>query len=391
MPSFYAIGSKLAGGGIGNTAYHGAAGVARAGRLGRLVALGHNAGEIPDDLITDVRFVPRGAARFLADKPFYWLKNRWFDRACRGALSDDFDVVHLWNSQATRTAREAHGRGQHLIIDRASTHIRTQTQLLRDAYARLGIDYEPTYLETIDRCAEEYDLADIVLTPSHASFQSFADQGFDLRKVVRCPFGVDASRLPARETAPATFTALFVGQIGVRKGIVTLLEAWDRAGIDGQLWLVGGEERAVGPRLAPWRDRADIRWLSFRNDVPELMRQASALVFPTVEEGSALVTYEAMAAGLPQVVTAVSGTVARDGQEALVVPPHDVDALAAAITRLADDGELAWAMGRRARARVEQFPWTAYGDRVALVHERLAAGDDGAAIQAALLARWPEI
>ncbi|MDP8225102.1 MAG: glycosyltransferase family 4 protein [Candidatus Lernaella stagnicola] len=375
MKSFYAIASLLAGGGIGNTAYHAVAGLERAGRLQRLVALGHRPCDIPEERITDVRFLPRRALFPLGDKAFYWLKNRRFDLACRRALRGDSSVVHLWNSQATGTARQAKAAGQKLVIDRASTHILTQTDILVDAYARFGIHYSPTYRETIERCREEYELADVVLTPSPNSYESFAAHGFELRKVVRCPFGVDFTKITPRREPPERFVALFVGQIGVRKGVPTLLDAWDRAGLDGELWLAGGEEEAIRPHLVPWRDRPDIRWLGFRRDVPELMRRASVFVFPSLEEGSALVTYEAMAAGLPLIVTPAAGSVARPGEEALFVDAYDADGLAAALTELQANPDRAATMGHRARGRVEQFPWQAYGDRVAAVHAALESGE----------------
>lgn len=391
MNSFYAIASLFAGPGIGTTAYRGAAGLWRAGLLSKLVALGHRPTEIAAEKIVDVRFPPRGALRFLNDKPFYWLKNRRFDQVCRREVTGDYDVVHLWNSQATGTARLARRRGYRLAIDRASTHIETQTELLIAAYDRFGIRYRPTYRETIARCAEEYELADVILTPSPCSYRSFLDRGVAESKLARCPFGADLDRYTPRERLPEKFRALFVGQLGIRKGIVTLLEAWDRAAPDGELWLVGGEEEAIGRRLDKWRGRADIRWLGFRSDVPELMRQASVFVFPSIEEGSALVTYEAMACGLPLVVTAESGAVARGGVEAIEVRPHDVDGLAAALSRLAENPAEVEQLGLAARRRVEQFPWTAYGDRVALAHQLLAAGKTGAEIRQALSAGWPQI
>ncbi len=374
MSSFYAIASLLAGGGIGSIAYRAALGLERAGRLGKLAALGHRPVDIADARLLDVRFAPRRALFFLDDKQFYWLKNRRFDAACRRALPPDCDVVHLWNSQATGTARLAGRRGKKLIIDRASTHIRAQTDTLVEAYARSGVDYEPTYRETIDRCLEEYELADVVLTPSRVVDDSFAKRGFNMSKVVRCPFGVDLARVTPREKPPEKFVALFVGQIGVRKGVPTLLAAWDKAGLDGELWLAGGEEEAGGAFLTKWRERSDVRWLGYRRDVPDLLRQASAFVFPTLEEGSALVTYEAMAAGVPQILTAAAGAVARDGREALFIEPYDVDGLAAALTRLAERPELAWQLGECARERVQKFPWSAYGERIAAVHAALAEG-----------------
>ena len=384
MPSLYAIASRFAGPGIGQTAFRAATGLWEAGLLGRLVALGHEPTAVAEDRIVDVWFPPRRALWFLDDKRFYREKNRRFDRVCRRQLGPAWDVVHLWNSQATTTARRARALERRLIIDRASTHIVTQTRLLVDAYAREGVRYEPTYRETIERCVEEYALADLVLTPSPLSYQSFLDQGFDARRLVRCPFGADLARFTPREKPPARFRAVFVGQLGVRKGVLTLLEAWRRARLDGELWLIGGEEPVIAERLRGWWDDPSVRWLGIRADVPDLLRASSVFVFPSVEEGSALVTYEAMACGLPLIVTAEAGSVARDGVEARVVPAHDVDALAAALTRMAEHPDEAWRMGEAARRRVEAFPWSDYGRRIALVHRLLAEGKRATEIQNAI-------
>ena len=54
-------------------------------------------------------------------------------------------------------------------------------------------------------------------------------------------------------------------------------------------------------------------------EMPAWMRQADVFVFPSLFEGSAVVTYEALASGLPCVVTAESGSVVRDGLEGFVV------------------------------------------------------------------------
>jgi hypothetical protein len=68
-----------------------------------------------------------------------------------------------------------------------------------------------------------------------------------------------------------------------------------------------------------------------------------------------------------------------------------MDALAAALARLAENPAEVERLGQTARRRVEQFPWTAYGDRVALVHRLLATGKTGMEIRQALSAGWPQI
>jgi glycosyltransferase involved in cell wall biosynthesis len=90
------------------------------------------------------------------------------------------------------------------------------------------------------------------------------------------------------------------------------------------------------------------------------MAAADVFVFPSLFEGSAVVTYEALASGLPGIVTPSAGSVARDGLEGLIVPPADVEALAGAMERLGDDPDLRETMAVAARARAETFDWSRY-------------------------------
>jgi glycosyltransferase involved in cell wall biosynthesis len=90
------------------------------------------------------------------------------------------------------------------------------------------------------------------------------------------------------------------------------------------------------------------------------MAAADVFVFPTLFEGSAVVTYEALACGLPSIVTPNAGAVVREGAEGMLVPAGDVERLAAAIERLGGDPALRAAMARAARRRALEFTWRRY-------------------------------
>src|SRR6266576_5686779 len=90
-----------------------------------------------------------------------------------------------------------------------------------------------------------------------------------------------------------------------------------------------GHEEAKPHLKKFWRD--NIRLIGFARDVEEYLNQATIHVFPSQLEGSAKVTYEAAACGLPQVVTRESGDVVRSGIDGIIVPSGNVDAIAGAI------------------------------------------------------------
>ena len=85
--------------------------------------------------------------------------------------------------------------------------------------------------------------------------------------------------------------------------------------------------------------------------MPARMAAADVFVFPSLFEGSAVVTYEALATGLPSVVSPSAGSIVRDGIEGFVVPPSQVDLLARRMEQLGNRPRASRPHGRAARSR----------------------------------------
>ena len=97
-----------------------------------------------------------------------------------------------------------------------------------------------------------------------------------------------------------------------------------------------------------------VRLLGLRQDVPRLLQAADVFVLPSLWEGMSMALLEAMAAGLPLVVSQVEGIseLVTPEEDGLVVPPGDTQALAEAIIRLLEDAGLRERLGTAARAKV---------------------------------------
>jgi glycosyltransferase involved in cell wall biosynthesis len=221
---------------------------------------------------------------------------------------------------------------------------------------------------------EEYDRADLLLVLSEKAKETFLTAGFAEDKLFMLPRGVDVTRFRPAEAPPPSFRAVFVGSVIRRKGAHHLLEAWSRLRLPGaELTLVGWMEpevREVFERLRP----PNVRHMGFAEDVSEFFREASVHVFPSECEGSAKVTYEAAASGLPQITTREAGDVVVPGKTGWVIPPNDVDALCAALEEAARRPADLWEMGRAARARMEdEFTWDHYRGRLHHAYRRAMA------------------
>jgi glycosyltransferase involved in cell wall biosynthesis len=169
---------------------------------------------------------------------------------------------------------------------------------------------------------------------------------------------------------PEKFRAVFAGALIKRKGIQHVLEAWHRLNLpDAELWLVGFVHEEAKPFLKQcWRD--NIRVVGFVRDPENYLNQGTIHVFPSQWEGSAKVTYEAAACGLPQITTREAGDVVRDGIEGIIVKPGNVDAIAAALEHLYQHPEIVEQMSDAARRRVvENFTWDHFRTRLLDAYE----------------------
>jgi glycosyltransferase involved in cell wall biosynthesis len=212
------------------------------------------------------------------------------------------------------------------------------------------------------RRLRDIDLADLVLVPSDHIATVLKQHGKPEQQIRVIPYAADCRRFhPApqkRHTSTCTF--LFAGGITQRKGIKYLLEAWKRIQRPGwNLQLLGALPDDVRP-LKPYLDQVELLGRVSHAEVPARMAAADVFVFPSLFEGSAVVTYEALACGLPSVVTPSAGSVVRHGREGFVVEPANIATLANAMQQLGEFPELRSRMSAHARARALQFDWPRY-------------------------------
>lgn len=183
------------------------------------------------------------------------------------------------------------------------------------------------------------------------------------------PNGVDLDAFPfAPITDGGPLRLICVARLIERKGqhhLITALRQLVDQGCDVTLELVGeGDARAANEALA--RRLGLTERITFAGYVPReqiAARYAAAHVFvlPSYNEGMSVATLEAMAAGLPAVITRTGGAeeLVAEGVSGNIVPWGDVSALAERLRTLAQHRDLARQMGRVARARAQNFSWEA--------------------------------
>ncbi len=204
------------------------------------------------------------------------------------------------------------------------------------------------------------------------------------------PNGVNLGRfqraVPVSRWLDSTPNILFVGRLEDRKGLPYLLKAYRlirKSGLEARLLVVGaGPQAREARRYVLTRGLQNVEFLGRVSDAEkaQLFKTADVYVSPaTGRESFGVVLLEAMAAGAPIVASDIHGYkgVVQRGRQAILVPPRDPKALAAAITELLTDPELRARLSAAGLARAQQFGWEQVTARVedyyGFVIRRLAA------------------
>ncbi|WP_188129766.1 glycosyltransferase family 4 protein [Roseivivax sediminis] len=288
------------------------------------------------------------------------------------------DVAYLWPGASLAAFEAARALELPVVVDGINTRMAEARKILDAAYAAEGL--APAHGITDDRIRDEDEklaLTTHFFAPSPGVEAALATSPLAAGSVISCSYGFEPDRVGAkcggagRRTRPVF---LFVGRSSIRKGTHQLLRAWERAGIEGELWIAGGMEPAVRTLCQPLLDRSDVRCLGFVTDVASLYSQADVFVLPSFEEGDPLVTLEAASRGLPVIASPMgAGRIGAETGCVAMVDPCDPDSIAMQLERFGRCPQLRDEWGARARKAAAGYNWrTVASGRAKALLSRLA-------------------
>jgi glycosyltransferase involved in cell wall biosynthesis len=303
---------------------------------------------------------------------------RHFARWLARRLPSSGDLLVGWSSALLEAIGPARDRGMRVVLERGSTHIGHQQDLLRDAFAEWGEIYPGAMPEIIDRELAEYDAADAIAVPTTIAAASFTGRGIDPSRLIVNPYGVSlADFAPPSGGRPvnARPRILFAGRLGIRKGLPWLLEAFAPFAAEAELRLAGAEEPETAALLdrLPMRGVARLGALSRAALIAE-MHSADLFCLPSLEEGLPLALLQAMATGLPAIASRETGAETVFGPDdcGCILPAGDRAALSTAIGDMLADRAGLRRRGESACAAVSAgFSQADYGDRAIAAYRGL--------------------
>lgn len=324
----------------------------RNGSISRLD--GRRDSTIPGELVTSFDWLGisyalarRSARNDTARAAIFEAFNHHFNRAVVRKGFGDADTAWGFNTASSGMFRAARAKGLTCILEQTILPGILEQRLLRDV-AEECRGWQPDFriddgtLQHLEQA--EWELADIVVAGSQFVADGLEACGVTQDRIRVIPYGVDSGQFsppvePSRvEGGPLRL--LFVGEVGLRKGVPYLLQALDRLPPGLVAVKLAGSIVLNRNRLAHYDGIVDFLGPLPRSAMPDLFRWADVLVLPSIVEGSATVTYEALLSGLPVITTSNSGSIVEDDVTGRILPIRDPSALADAIEAYANDRDL---------------------------------------------------
>jgi glycosyltransferase involved in cell wall biosynthesis len=264
-----------------------------------------------------------------------------FDVAAARALPTAERLISF-SGQSLRQQRAARAKGfGEVSLVSPTSHLRQVQERYEQAYCSHPLE-RPWSTRILERSLAEYAAADRIYVSSAHVWESFASEGIPEEKLALFPLTPDPRFAPAPRERSETFDVVYVGSLSVVKGVPLLIDAVRRVPAeDLRLLLVGGWESRGMRRHIERACSEDPRIEHHLGDPLPHLRGAALYVHPSYEDGFSYSSAEAMACGVPVVVSDATGMkeLIDPGRTGAVVRTGDLNALAGTI-QAAHRGEL---------------------------------------------------
>jgi glycosyltransferase involved in cell wall biosynthesis len=303
----------------------------------------------------------------------------WSDRHFAGRVArlnlPEHDIFYTFSYAGLEALQAARMRGAMTVlnqIDAGAFGFRLVAEEARrwPEYAKEDMSFPEAYFSRVQK---EWEISDLVLVNSEWSRHALVEQGVSFSKIEVIPLAferpMEQEKFQLRERSKKT-RVLWLGTVSIGKGIQYLVEA-ARMLVDAPVEFVVAGPLAVRQEALEGAPH-NIQWVGTipRSQVADMYRTCDVFVLPTLSDGFAITQIEALAYGLPVIVTPNCGRVVQDGETGFVIPCYSAESLAEAVLRFVEDPGLIDAMRPKCLAEAGKYTVEAYADSLVSILDR---------------------
>lgn len=279
------------------------------------------------------------AAKTLPPYPaesFRFALHPWFDSWAARKLQPGDHVISSYG-YANRCFEKARSNGGLTFLDGGNSHPAHFWELIDEEHKRWNCPVPPIAPFQYRRALAMMEHVDYVLSPSHFVSNSFLERGFRQEQILKVFYPVDLSNFrPCTEERPTDrpFTIINTGGLSLRKGTPYLLEAFrliHQRIPNTRFLLTEAVTASVKTIVAKYSD-LPIEWAPYlpEKELGERLRSADLFILPSLEEGLVRTALQAIATGIPCVLTPNTGAndYIEEGANGSIVPIRDATAIA---------------------------------------------------------------
>ncbi len=264
-----------------------------------------------------------------------WTASVAFDLDAARRLPAAEHLIAFNGSALLQLGAARRARMQSVSVMSANSHLRRVVRMHALAHRQYPME-RSWATRLLERNLAEYALADRIYVSSRHAWESFVEEGVPEAALALFPLTPDLRFVPdaSGRASSSSFDIVYAGSLSVVKGVPLLIDAVRRLDCpDLRLVLAGGWGTRGMRRFVQLACAEDARIVVHPGDPLPHLQRAALYVHPSYEDGFGYAPVEALACGVPAIVSANTGMreLIEPGRNGLIVPTGDLDALRQAI------------------------------------------------------------
>lgn len=277
---------------------------------------------------------------FQENKAAYTLQlNKIFDKKIASIVKkkeNKYNIGVLLSDSALETIKVLKDKGTITFLDRGSQHIIDCNSILKSEYLKEGVKFKFDERH-IERCLEEYNVADYILVPSDYAKNSFIKNGVQNEKIIVVPYGTNFNSNYSLKNENRKDSILIAGTFSIQKGAHIIAKISKIISNYHKIEIVhcGAISKDGRHIIEKYELEKYISFVGYKSkkELNSIMNNSMMLLHPSVQDGLALVIPEALASGMHVVCSGISGggMYVKDGINGYVIEGGAEDYLEAII------------------------------------------------------------